>query len=132
MTRIPTVGSDELLDLVGTRRRQVAAFLDWANEVEKTWSMRTLARPDIEEARKATAMFAEAWWGIAVFTCFGSLRGTSDVAPHFQEPVPAVVAEETLAQISFRRPAIGHHRIQQGITGAKLALIAACENSTSF
>jgi hypothetical protein len=44
-------------------------------------------------------------------------------------PLQPGVAEQLLASIHFSPPKVGHHRIQQGLLGAKKALLAACDRS---
>lgn len=127
-----SVTRQELFALVEEREEEVRAFLDWADETERSWSMRLARRPDIRMASEAAELFPEDWWGIVVFSCFGSLKGTRVVAPHFQQPLPLMLAEEVLAQIDFPRASIGHHRIQQGLTGATIALAGASEKASLF
>jgi len=45
------------------------------------------------------------------------------------DPVDAGTAEELLAAVRFTRPKVGHHRIQQGLVGAKKALVAASDRA---
>lgn len=127
---VKTVSRDELLSLVNERRELVRDFLDWAEQHETgSGSMYLANRPDISDAREAAALFPNPWWGVVVFTCFGSLKSTRVVCNLFAKPVEAEVAEELLASIRFSPPTVGHHRIQQGLLGAKKALAAACERS---
>jgi hypothetical protein len=86
-------------------------------------------RPDIDDARGAARLYPDPWWGIVVFTCFGSLKSANAVRDVLRVPVEAEVARELLGTVRFSPPTVGHHRIQQGLTGAKKALIAACERS---
>ena len=124
------MSKDELFSLVDERRDQVRHFLDWAEGREQSgWSMYLANRPDISDARSAHALYDCGWWGVVVFTSFGSLSSARAVRSAIPEPVQAEVAEELLASIAFERPKVGHHRIQQGLLGAKKALIAACQRS---
>ena len=109
------------------RRDQVREYLVWAKANDgEDWTFRMAARPDIEHAAEAADAFAEWWWGVVVFTCFGSKRGAATVATQFARPLPAPEAEVVLERIVFPRGAIGHHRIQPALKGAKQALVAAC------
>jgi hypothetical protein len=129
VTASVSVSRDDLFALVDRRSAEVRAFLEWAAPYEQPGggSMRHDQRPDIADADRLTNLFPERWWGVVVFTCFGRDSGTEDVANSFQWPLPAEEAADVLARIAFRRPAIGHHRIQAGIVGAKGALISACD-----
>jgi hypothetical protein len=127
------VNRDELLAIASERGSELCAFLDWADRREHRGdSMRLIERPDIGYAAEAAEQFAAQWWGIVVFTCFGSKIGTAAVADAFREPLPPELAEQKLTQIDLPRRSIGHHRIQPGHRGAKLALIAACDHADSF
>lgn len=89
----PRVRCEELLALADERRGEVSSFLEWAQAVEQRaiesdrpdWSLRLANRPDIGAAAKAAALFPEQWWGVVVFTAFGSKLGAATVAPHFPE-----------------------------------------------
>lgn len=132
--------ADELLALVGERVAVVRDFLEWAllheqkaiETGEMHRSLRLENRPDIAAAARAAAGFPEAWWGVTVFTCFGSEKGTAAVREAFQKPLPEPEAWEALDQIDLPRGAIGHHRIQPGHTGARKALVAASEHADFF
>jgi hypothetical protein len=127
---IQTVPPTELFALVDERRDAIRAFLEWARAHETNGQSMYLAnRPDIADARRAGSLYPEAWWGIVVFTCFGSLNSTRAVRSVFSGPVDAEAADDLLAAIQFSRPMVGHHRIQQGLVGAKKALVAACSHS---
>ena len=115
---VEKVTRDDLTALVDERRYEVRAFVDWAASEETDGTSMYLAnRPDISDARQAAALFPEAWWGVVVFTCFGSLNSARAVRDVLEEPVDADAAEELLASIRFTRPKVGHHRIQQGLVG---------------
>ncbi len=127
---VEEVSKDELLALVDERREQIGDFIEWADGHERGSSSMYLAnRPDISDAREAATLYPEAWWGVVVFTCFGSLNSTRATRYALPEPVDADLADELLASVSFTRPTVGHHRIQQGLVGAKKALVAACEHA---
>jgi hypothetical protein len=124
---VEKVTRDELMALVDERRDEVRAFVDWAESHETgIFSMYLANRPDLPDAREAASLYPNAWWGVVVFTCFGSLNSARAVRQVLSEPVDADTADQLLASVSFTRPTVGHHRIQQGLAGAKKALVAAC------
>jgi uracil-DNA glycosylase len=124
---------DDLLALVDQRAEAVRAYLEWARENDnEQWSFRMRERPDIPDAAEAVALFPQRWWGLVVFTCFGSTLGALTAAPYFQHPLPPREAESTLERIDFPRGSIGHHRIQPAHKGAKQALVAACADHELF
>ncbi len=129
----PRLDRYELLALVGQRTDAVREYLLWAreNDIEQR-SFRMAGRPDISEAAEAAEEFAERCWGVVVFTCFGSVRGSKVAVPHFQRPLPIAEAEATLAAVQFPRGSVGHHRIQPAVKGAKQALVSACRNGELF
>jgi hypothetical protein len=94
--------------------------------------LRWEARRDIEEARDAAGWFEEPWWGVVVYSSFGSLQGAKVVSGSFKRPVDARRARRLLRKLSFPRGSVGHHRIQPGVKGAKDALVSACERSEDF
>lgn len=127
------VTRDHLLRLVRTRRRKVRRFLNWASGMEANGeSLRWDARHDIEVAREAARLFGEPWWGVVVFSCFGSLRAADAVSGRFSRSVRADQARRLLEEITFPRGSVGHHRTRPGLTGAKAALVAACERAADF
>jgi hypothetical protein len=129
----PRVSRAELFELVDERADEVRAFLEWAADAEASGgSLRMRNRPDIESASRAAAAFPERWWGVVVFTCFGSEKGAATVAAEFAEPVPPDHAQAIVDTLHFERGSIGHHRIQPGHKGAKRALVAACEHHELF
>ena len=131
---------EELVALVDERRDAVRAYLDWALANERRaaandkpqWSMRMENRPDIRDAKDAADLFPEQWWGVVVFTCFGSKLGANTAASYFQHPVSAEEAERLLREFNFPRGSVGHHRIQSTTTGAKQALVSACDHADFF
>jgi hypothetical protein len=130
----------ELLALATKRRQPVRRYLRWALENERLAvrdgraysSLRMECRSDIRDAGEAAELFAEQWWGVVVFTCFGSKLGAETVAPRFQCPRDPASAEAELADIAFPRGSVGHHRIQSTLKGAKQALVAACDQHALF
>ena len=130
MTTVEFVSDNELFNLVEQRRAQVRMFLDWAERREdRGQSMYLANRVDILDAREAAALYPNAWWGVVVFTCFGSLNSARALRQHFREPVDIESAKLLLNSVAFSSPKVGHHRIQPGLRGAKIALVAACERS---
>lgn len=124
---VQRVSKDELVSLVNRRCEHVRGFLEWAElEETKGTSMYVVNRPDIEDARAAADLFPDPWWGIVVFSCFGSLNSVRAVCDALEVPVDGELAEELLTSIRFSSPKVGHHRIRQGLAGAKKALVAAC------
>jgi hypothetical protein len=136
----PRVTREELLVLVDERKGEVSSFLEWACGVEQRaiesdrpdWSLRLANRPDIGAAAKAAALFPEQWWGVVVFTAFGSTLGAATVAPEFQRPLPQEEARAVLDRVTFPHGSVGHHRIQPAVKGAKKALAAACADHELF
>lgn len=136
-----TIGTaDELRRRVADRRDEISTFLEWscaheraALETGERWrSLRLENRPDIKHAAEAAELFPKAWWGVVVFTCFGSRVGVRVVKDAFRQPLAEPAAWEALRPLSFPRGSIGHHRIQPGHTGAKKALVAASEHADFF
>jgi hypothetical protein len=131
---LPSVSRDALFSLIDNRRDEVQAYLVWAMDNEQRAgtadplhiSMRMENRVDIQHAAESAALFAERWWGIVVFTCFGSRVGAGAAAPYFQRPSPPREATAALEQIAFPPGSVGQHRIQPGHKGAKEALVSAC------
>jgi hypothetical protein len=127
---VQVVTRDELLALVDQRRAEVQEFVNWAEGRETGCRSMYLAnRRDITEAGNAGSLYPEAWWGVVVFTCFGSLNSTRTLRDVLPQPFDAQAAEDLLAAVRFSRPTVGHHRIRQGLLGAKKALVAACRDS---
>ena len=137
---LPSVSRDELFSLVDKQRDGVQAYLVWALDMERRagegdaqhGSMRMEKGLDIQHAAEAAELFAECWWGIVVFTCFGSRVGARAAAPYFQRPSPPREAKAALEQIAFPPGSVGHHRIQPAHKGAKEALVAACDHHGFF
>jgi hypothetical protein len=122
------VGRDELMALVDKRRDDVRNYLRWArhNDNEKG-GYRMAEREDIKDAERAARLFPEPWWGVVVFTCFGSEIGTEAVARDFQQALEPHETRPTLARISFPPGSVGHHRRRPALKGAMEALVSACE-----
>jgi len=120
----------EFLALASERSEELRTFLEWAERKECSGASMYLAnRSDIREASEAAALYPEAWWGVVVFTCFGSLKSTRLLHTVMEKPVAPEAAETLLGRVSFVRPQVGHHRIQPGLRGAKKALVEACRHT---
>lgn len=118
------------MQLVEARLESVRSFLEWARRREIDGKSNLLMhRPDINESREAVTLFPEPWWGIVVYTCFGSLPSARRLTESFREPLPGLIAEEVLAGTEFAYPKVSGHRIQQGLAGAKKALVAASDRA---
>jgi hypothetical protein len=121
------VTSAELLSIVDMRREAVRSFITWAgNREASNESMYLANRRDIGDARRVADSYPEPWWGVIVFTCFGSVTSAGLVRGVLPDPVDGTKVDALLAEVRFIRPTVGHHRIQQGLTGARRALVAAC------
>jgi hypothetical protein len=117
----------DLFAVVEERADAVRDYLLWARlHDDEHATLRMSARPDIGDAATAAEAFPEKWWGVVVFTCFGSRRGAAVVAPQFQHPLSPSQAEAALDDLALPAGAIGHHRIQPAHKGAKQALVSAC------
>ena len=124
---VQLVPPEELLSLVDERRGPVRAFIDWAEHREtKNQSMYLANRADITDARQAAEMYPDRWWGIVVFTCFGTINSTVTILDILAKPVDLDTAKKLLDSVQFTRPKVGHHRIQATLRGAKTALTEAC------
>jgi hypothetical protein len=134
------VTREELLALVDERREEVRDFLLWARDTERaaldaakpSWSLRLENRPDIPDAADAATLFPERWWGLVVFTAFGSKVGAAAAAAEFRRPLPEEEARAALERIDFPPRSVGHHRSRPGLKGAKRALVSASEDSELF
>ena len=121
---------EDLVALVDERRDALRTFIDWAEHRETTnRSMYLANRRDILDAGQAAAMYPEEWWGVVVFTCFGTLNSTHAVLGVLAKPVDPG-AEKLLLSVDFIGPKVGNHRKRPGLGGAKTALIEACQNSS--
>lgn len=128
------------MELVDRRRDAIRHFLGWAADVERRaveeakphWSLRLENRADIDHAREAGALFPEQWWGVVVFTCFGSVKGARATAAAVPRPLPREEAQHALDAVEFPRGSVGHHRIQPAVKGAKKALVAASARADLF
>lgn len=124
------IPSDEFYKLVKTRSEQIRDFLNWAADVEQGSTSLYLAnRPDIIDAKNALAHYTVKWWGLIVFTCFGSVNSAHILSDSFAVPIRRSAAEDVLKSVEFTRPKVGHHRTQATLAGAKLALLEACQRS---
>lgn len=123
----PRLNHNEIFALVDQRASAVRDYLLWARQNDtRERSFRMAARRDIGDAAQAAEGFLERWWGVVVFTCFGSVIGAKAAAPHFQSPLTPSEAEAALDGIEFPHGSVGHHRIQPAVKGGKEALVSAC------
>ena len=125
----------DLWHLVDSRRSKLGRFLKWAAEHERpntNDSLRAAAREDVKDALEALRLFPEDWWGLVVFSCFGSPNGTKQVAPSFQRALPVAEANRVLEELQLSSGSLGHHRKRPGFKGAKAALASACQHSEQF
>lgn len=124
---------EELVRLARKRKRHVARFLRWSSVREDTGdSLRWSTRLDISDADEAAHLFEEVWWGLVVFTSFGSVVGARIVANDFHRPRSPQQAQQLLDRIAFPHGSVGHHRTRPGVAGAKAALVSACEQAGEF
>lgn len=138
--RATPITRSDLLALAGKRSTPIRRYLQWALANEHLAarddgvgsSLRMECRSDIRDAAAAAALFPEQWWGVVVFTCFGSNLGTETAAPSFQRHRDAAEAQAELDRIVFPTGSVGQHRIQATLRGAKEALVAACERHDLF
>src|SRR5690606_2172471 len=72
------------------------------------------------------------WWGVVVYSCFDSVRGTQVAARAFREPLRAGVAQAAVDDLEFPRGTVQHHRTQSGLRGAKASLVSACEKASDI
>lgn len=117
--------------LVEARLPQVRQFLEWSAACEALGdrSLRFRDRQDVPRLQSVLPLFDEAWWGSVVFSCFDSETSARAAATRFQRPLPPPEAKRAVGEIEWRRPTVQHHRKQQGLTGAKIALLSANEHA---
>ncbi len=83
----PRLERDEIFDLVDKRADAVRHYLLWARKYDNEQrSFRMTERPHIAEAAAAAEEFAEPWWGVVVFTCFGSRKISTFIRRLVLEP----------------------------------------------
>ncbi len=117
---VKMVSSEELLERVDERRSEVRAFIDWADRRETGGPSMYLAnRLDIAEAKRAAELFPDNWWGVVVFTCFGTLKNLCAVRDKLPTPIEPESAEKVLDSIDFKSPKVGHHRTQATLRGQR-------------
>ena len=126
--------SETLDRLVSERGRQVGGFMRWAAEQEgdRSNSLRWSERSDIPAAQQAASLFPEQWWGLTVFTCFWWKQPIAEVVEAFHRPMDPNRARKHLDRMKLPHGSVSHHRTQRGHTGARNALVGACEQSTEF
>lgn len=129
----------ELWRLALRRREELRDLLLWALTEERAaeegepWRSLWLAdRPDVEAAGRSAAAFPEMWWGLVVFTAFGSAIGADAVRSAFAHPIEAAEAESKIAGCVFPSGSVGHHRRRRGLEASKRALLSACRQWPLF
>ena len=130
-----TGSSVEVLHLlVEERSRQVADFMRWAAKKEEndSDSLRWAQRSDIALSEQAASHFPAEWWGLTVFTCFWWREPIAAIVEIFQQPLDPNDARRHLDQIELPAGSISSHRTQRGHTGARNALVGACEHRAEF
>lgn len=117
-------------DLIDDRAGEIRHFLEWAAACEEdapTVSLRLRHRVDVGRCAETMELFREPWWGVVVYSCFDSPRGTRIAAQRFPEPLPPGLAQAAVEELDFPRGSVQHHRTQSGLRGAKRALVSACD-----
>ncbi len=125
----------QFMELVQQQAPTLHQFLAWAADCEKSAprsSLRIEHRTDVARCRGALHYFREAWWGVAVYSCFDSLIGTAAVAPYFAEPLDASSAEEIIAAIVFPPSSVQGHRAQATLKRAKMAMASICNHAVEL
>lgn len=123
---------DEWRRLVQQRRQPLRHFLRWAAACEegtRGTSLRLENRDDILRCREVLPLFDEAWWGVVVYSCFDSARGTRVAASRFRSPMSVIDAERVVAELDFPRGSVQHHRAQSTLAGARRSLTSACDKA---
>ena len=125
-----TMNEGEWRRLVRTRSASLSDFLSWAQRLEQTpgQSVRLKHRQDLGRVRHVLPLFQDPWWGVVVYSCFDSVRGTEAVADSFREPISGDRAAGVLHELKLPPGSVQHHRTQPGHRGAKIALVSACEH----
>ena len=129
------VENEVLLNLVASRVDAVAQFIRWASAcLELERPLRLQDRKDLAEARSVAAEFAEPWWGVIVYTCFGTIQGADRARKVFGNTPPQGEIQRlaSLLKEEMEPGDIGGHRIQPGHKGAVIALTGASEHAEAF
>jgi hypothetical protein len=123
-----------LIDLVGSRKGEIAEFLTWSarREAGAGSSLRLSNRGDVARVKNVIELFGEPWWGVVVYSCFDSEIGTRAVAQAFHDPVSPGRVASLLATLHLPPGSVQDHRTQPGHKGARVALTAACEHATAM
>jgi hypothetical protein len=115
--------------LVRDRAPELHTFLAWAmvREQSTQTSLRLRNRHDVDRCRQVLPLFQEAWWAVAVYSCFDSITGAEVVATVLDRPTECDLAASRLQRLYFPRGSVQYHRAQATLTGAKRALLALCD-----
>jgi hypothetical protein len=117
-------------NLILDRAPQLREFLEWAASREASGSAESLRlenRGDLDRCREVLPLFADPWWGIAVYSCFDSVVGASVAARATPEPMPPDVADARLQDVVFPPGSVQHHRMQVTLKRSKRSLVSLCE-----
>jgi hypothetical protein len=128
---LPAVSREDLLALANRRIEPIRAYLSWARDNDNG-QLRLNERDDIGQASEVAKTFKEHWWGVVIFSCFGSRVGAEAVEPYLQRPLIARELEAVFSRITFPPRSVGHHRRRPALKGAKEALGSACSHYELF
>lgn len=128
---LPTVSREGLFALVNRRNEPLRTYLLWAFDNDNG-ALRLNERDDIGQAFEVAKTFKEHWWGVVVFSCFGSRVGAEAVGRYLQEPLSESELEAVLMRMTFPPGSVDHHRRRPALKGAKEALASACSNYGLF
>ena len=124
---------DAWVELIRKRRRRLRQFLLWSAACERCaphTSLRFEHRDDIARCRATLDLFAERWWGVAVYSCFDSERGTDAAAQWFHEPLSVGKARRLAYRANAFPPrSVQNHRAQATLKRARVALVSICDNA---
>jgi hypothetical protein len=120
--------------LVTERQAGIRTFLKWAAAYERDprTSRRFENRRDLKRVQEVLHLFREPWWGVVVYSCFDSVTGTRAAAVDFRRPRPEGEAMLLASRLQLPEGSVRFHRKQQGHTGARRALVAACQYQELF
>lgn len=135
-THLATATDDEVAwkKLIVNRLPHLREFLGWAATREaggEGASLRLENRDDLRRCREVLPLFAEPWWGIAVYSCFDSVTGASVAARVLPQPTSPDAADARLLDLRFPSGSVQHHRAQVTLTRSKRSLVALCEKAGS-
>lgn len=125
----------EFCRLVESRKQELHHFLNWAAGCELSGrSLFLKNRGDINDAREAVILYRPwSWWGLIVFSCFGSLDSARRLREVLFQPSTPAEAKDMMESIMYSPgKTVGHHRIRPGLVGAKKAILSACDHKDLF